>query len=163
MKGVSAMLASAILVLITVVATIYVSGWLSTLSSSTASEVRNNTNTQLQCQYADIYIKNATYNCGGNCTTGTQHTTTLTIVNSGKKTVSIDGMFLRNTTGYVTGLLFNETKLLNVGDALTISNTTRATCSGINNSIELITVTTLTCPATAYDSIQGSYVTYTSC
>src|SRR3989338_7656270 len=101
MKGVSAMLASAILVLITVVATIYVSGWLSTLSSSTASEVRNNTNTQLQCQYADIYIKNATYNCGGNCTTGTQHTTTLTIVNSGKKTVSIDGMFLRNTTGYV--------------------------------------------------------------
>src|SRR3989338_4333065 len=145
MKGVSAMIAAVLLVMITIVTSMLVAGWLSSTTETQARTIRNNTNTQLQCQFADLYIKNATYNCGGNCTTGTQHTTTVTVVNSGKKTLSVDRLHVRNTSGFVTSLLFNETRTLNIGDALTIANTTRETCSGINNSIEIITLGSLNC------------------
>lgn len=163
MKGISPLIAAVLLVAITVGISTLLASWLSTTSSDTATKLRNNTNVQLQCQYADIYVKNATYNCGGNCTTGTQHTSEITVVNSGKKTLSIDRFFLRNTSGDVTQLLLNETRTLNVGDALTVSNTTRATCSGINNSIELVTLSSMECPSTAYDSLDGADVTFNSC
>jgi len=63
MKGVSSLLAAVLLVLITIVASVFLSGWLSTTSSTQAERIRNNTNTQLQCQFADMYIKNVTYSC----------------------------------------------------------------------------------------------------
>ncbi len=163
MKGVSPLIASVLLVVITVVAAIFISGWLSTITTSQTKVIRNNTQTQLQCQYADLYIKNANYTCNNNCTGGTLHITTLTAVNSGKKTLAIDSIYLRNNTGVVTALTLNETKTLNVGDTLVISNTTRATCTGINRSIELITVSSLNCPMTAFDSVESSEITYVAC
>ena len=163
MKGVSSLIAAVLLVLITITASVFLSGWLSSTSSGEATRIRNNTNTQLQCQYADIYIKNVTYDCGGNCTTGTQHTTTVTVVNSGKKSVSINSIYAMNTTGVVTALNLNETKIISVSDALTVSNTTRATCSGINGSLELVTISSLSCPATAYDSADSGRIVYTNC
>jgi flagellin-like protein len=163
MKGVSPLIAAVMLIVITVAASILISGWLSTTTTAEAEKIRNQTNVQLQCQYADIYIKNATYDCDLNCTEGTQHSLTVTVVNSGKKTVTFDTAYVRNTTGVVTALVFNETKTLNVADALTVSNSTRATCSGINNTIESITINSITCPSTAYASIQSSDITYTNC
>ena len=157
------MIAAVLLVLITIVASVFLSGWLSSTSSTQAERIKNNTNTQLQCQYADMYIKNVTYSCGGNCTTGTQHTTTVTLVNSGKKSLSISSIYILNTTGVVTVLNLNETKTLSVSDALTITNTSRDTCSGINGSIEAVTVSSLNCPATAYDSADVGRITYASC
>lgn len=162
MKGISPLIASVLLVVITVVASIFISGWLSTTTRTQSNVIRNNTQTQLQCQYADLYIKTANYTCNNNCTTGTLHTTSMTVANSGKKTLTFDSIYIRNTTGVVTVLALNETKILNVGDTLAISNTTRATCTGINNSIELITINSLNCP-TAFDSIDGSEVTYVTC
>ncbi|HLD38759.1 MAG TPA: archaellin/type IV pilin N-terminal domain-containing protein [archaeon] len=163
MKGVSSMIAAVLLVLITIVASVFLSGWLTSTSSAQAERIKNNTNTQLQCQFADMYIKNVTYSCGGNCTTGTQHTTTVTLVNSGKKSLSISSIYILNTTGVVTVLNLNETKTLSVSDALTITNTSRDTCSGINGSIEAVTVSSLNCPATAYDSADVGRITYASC
>src|SRR3989338_2343251 len=163
MKGVSSMIAAVLLVLITIVASVFLSGWLTSTSSAQAERIKNNTNTQLQCQFADMYIKNVTYSCGGNFTTGTQHTTTVTLVNSGKKSLSISSIYILNTTGVVTVLNLNETKTLSVSDALTITNTSRDTCSGINGSIEAVTVSSLNCPATAYDSADSGRITYASC
>lgn len=163
MKGVSPLIAAVLLVIITVVASTLLAGWLSTTSTSQAGRIRNNTITQLQCQYSDMYIKNATYSCGGNCTAGTQHTTTVTIVNSGKRTITIDRLHIRNTTGIVTLLNLNESKTITVGNALTVTNTTRDTCTGINNSIEFIEVSSIECPATAYDSLDSGDLVYTSC
>lgn len=162
-KGISPLIAAVFLVIMTVVASTLLSGWLSTTATFQSNRIRNNTIVQLQCQYADMYIKNATYNCGLNCTTGTQHTTTLTVVNSGKKTISIDRLHIRNTTGVVTSLLLNETKTISVGNALSITNTTRDTCTGINNSIELAEVSSIECPANAYDSLDSVDIIYTSC
>ena len=163
MKGISPLIASVLLVVITVVASTLLSSWLSTTTRTQTQAIQNSTQSQLQCQYADLYIKNATYACNNNCTTGTLHTTTVTVVNSGKKTLSFNTVYIRNTTGVITSLPLNETKTLNVGDALTVSNTTRATCTGINNSIELITVSSMNCPTTAYDSIESSEITYVTC
>ncbi|HLC76956.1 MAG TPA: hypothetical protein VJH04_02010 [archaeon] len=163
MKGISPLIASVMLIVITVAVSTLLSGWLSTTTTSQTRNIQNTTQTHLQCQYADLYIKNATYTCNNNCTTGTQHTTSITVVNSGKKTLAIDSIYIRNTTGIVTLLSLNETKTLNVGDALVVSNTTRATCTGINRSIELITVSSLNCPSTAYDSLEGPEVVYSSC
>lgn len=163
MKGISPLIASVLLIVITVAASTVLSGWLSTTTTTQTREIQNNTKTQLQCQYADLYVKNANYTCNNDCTTGTLHTMTLTVVNSGKKTLAIDSIYVGNTTGVVTALALNETKTLNVGDSVVVSNTTRATCFGINGSIELITINSLNCPTTAYDSIEGSEVTYVKC
>lgn len=163
MKGVSPLIAAVLLVMITVAVSLLLSGWLSSTSSDEASRIKNQTITQLQCQYADIYIKNATYDCGGNCTTGTQHTLTVTIVNSGKKSLTFDTLYIRNTTGIVTLLALNETKTIKVSDALTVTNTTRATCTGINGSIEIVEVSSIECPATAYDSLDRGDLVYSSC
>ena len=163
MKGISPLIASVFLVIITVVVSTLLSGWLSTTTRAQTQVIQNKTQTQLQCQYADLYIKNATYACNNNCTTGTLHTTTVTVVNSGKKTLAFSTLYVRNTTGVITSLDLNETKTLNVGDALTVSNVTRATCTGINGTIEFITVSSINCPTTAYDSIEGSEVAYVTC
>ncbi|MBI4174294.1 MAG: hypothetical protein HY517_01505 [Candidatus Aenigmarchaeota archaeon] len=163
MKGISPLIAAVFLVIMTVVASTLLSGWLSSTATFESGRIRNSTIIQLQCQYADLYIKNATYNCGLNCTTGTQHTTQVTVVNSGKKSINIDRLHIRNTTGIVTSLLLNETKTVSVGDALTITNTTRATCTGINNSIEVISVSSIECPANAYDSLDSKDLVYVSC
>lgn len=163
MKGIDSLIAAVFLILISIVASVFLSGWLSTTSSTQAEKIKNNTNTQLQCQYADMYIRNVTYDCGGNCTTGTQHTTTVALVNSGKKSLSVSSIYVLNTTGFVTVLNLNETKTLRVSDALTISNTTRDDCSGINNTIEALTVNSINCPSTAYDSADSARITYTNC
>ncbi len=163
MKGASVLMASVVLVLITVVASIFLSGWMSTTTTAQTDRIKNDTETQLKCQFADIYIKNATYNCNSDCAAGTAHTLSLTVVNSGKKGVLVNTMYIRNTTGHVTALLLNETKTLNVGDMLTVQNVTSTSCTGINNTIEVISMSTITCPATAYDSIQGGDVTYINC
>lgn len=163
MKGISPLIAAVLLVVITVVASIFLSGWLSTTTSFQSRTIRNNTIAQLQCQYADLYIKNATYDCGLNCTTGTQHTTTVTVVNSGKRTVTIDRLYLRNASGIVTSLLLNESKTISVGNALTVTNTTRDTCTGINNTIELVEVNSMECPSTAYDSLDRRGILYNNC
>ena len=163
MKGISPLIAAVFLVIITVVGSIMLSGWLSTTSTFQANVIRNNSIAQLQCQYTDMFIKNATYNCGLNCTTGTQHTTTLTVVNSGKRTITIDRLHIRNTTGFVTSLLLNESRTITVGNSLSITNTTRATCTVINNSIESIEVSSIECPSNAYDSLDSGDIIYTSC
>ncbi len=163
MKGSSVLMASVILVLITVVASIFLSGWMSTTTSAQTSRIRNNTETQLKCQFADIYIKNVTYDCNSDCASGVAHTLSLNIVNSGKKEVVISTIYVRNITGFVTAFRLNESKILNVGDVISVQNVTSSSCTGINNTIELVSVNTITCPATAYDSIQGDEVTYTNC
>ena len=163
MKGISPLIAAVFLVIITVVASIFLSGWLSTTATFQSKNIRNSTLTQLQCQYADIYIKNATYDCGLNCTTGTQHTASVTVVNSGKRTMTIDRLHIRNTTGTVTSLLLNETKTISVGNSLSITNTTRSTCTGINNSIESIEVSSIECSSTAYDTLDTGDIIYSNC
>ncbi len=162
MKGVSSLIASVMLVLITIVASMFISGWLTSTTTTQTSAIKNATYNQLQCQFADIYVKNATYNCNADCSGGIQHTASVTVVNSGKRAVSIDRIYLRNTTGSVTTLNLLPITL-KVSDITEISNVSTGDCSGINNSIEFVSITTTNCPNTAYDNYEGNQVVYLNC
>jgi hypothetical protein len=163
MKGVSTLLSAVFLILMTVVIAAFVSGWLTNLSTEQSGEIKNKTTERLGCQFSDMYIVNATYNCNGNCSAGTQHTLELYISNSGKKLLYFERAVIQNTTGSVFSLDFNATKSLSVGETLLVRNYTTETCNGINNTIDKIIVSSMNCPSNAFDSIPGSDVTYLNC
>ncbi len=162
MKGASAIVASVMLVLIAVVASVFISGWLSNTTERETATIKNSTMEQIQCQYADIYIRSAAYDCGGNCSENNAHTTTVTVVNSGKRALSMDRIFIANTTGSVSELMLNETTTLDVGDTKILANVTSSSCDGINHTIEYIRASTITCP-NAYDNFEGGRMTYQNC
>jgi len=163
MKGLEPIVSAVIILMITVVAGVTVSGWLSTFSTQKAADIKNLTNEQLSCKFADIYIKNSTYNCNNDCSSGIAHTITATVVNSGKKLVNINKIVVQNTTGSIYSLNLNETKSLNIGDTITLVNITSASCSGINRTIDKIIISSLNCPLPASDSVSGSGVTFINC
>ncbi len=162
-RGISAFLSAAMLILMVVVVSTIVSGWLNTLSRTETEKIRNTTTEQLGCQFADLYIKNATYNCSGNCASGTNHNITITVSNNGKKSVNITTVVVRNTTGTSFSYDIGAVKTINVGEDATVSNVSTTTCTGINSSIEFVFITSVNCPKTAFDSLPGSSVTYLSC
>ncbi|GEM_PF-5311396 len=162
-KGVSNFLSAALLVLMVVVISTIVSGWLNTLSREETNKIRNTTSEQLGCQFADLFIKNATYNCSGNCAAGTNHNITVAVSNNGKKAVNITTIVIRNTTGTTTSLDIGPVKTINVGEDVMVSNVSTATCTGINGSIDVVMVSSVNCPGNAYDSLPGSSVSFLSC
>ena len=162
-KGVSNFLSAALLVLMVVVISTIVSGWLNTLSREETKKIQNTTSEQLGCQFADLFIKNTTYNCSGSCNAGTNHNITVAVSNNGKKAVNITTIVIRNTTGTTTSLDIGAVKTINVGEDLIVSNVSTATCTGINGSIDAITVSSVNCPGNAYDSLPGISVTMLSC
>lgn len=162
MKGVSSLIASVMLVLITVVASVFISGWLTSTTARETNQIKNSTTTQLQCQFADIYIRNFTFDCGAGCAAGNAHTATATVVNSGKRSVSIEKIYLRNSTGNVFALDIAPVTM-KVSDVTELTNISYADCSGIRNAVEFVSVITTNCPNTAYDNLEGSQVSFVNC
>lgn len=162
-KGISHFLSAALLVLMVVVISTIVSGWLDTLTRSQTATIRNTTTEQLGCQLADLYIKNATFNCSGNCTAGNNHNVTVTITNSGKKAVNITTIVVRNTTGNIFSYDIGAVKVINVGEDVTVSNVSTTTCTGINRTFEFVEIYSVNCPGNAYDKLPGGSVTHLSC
>lgn len=160
-KGISPMLSAVLLIVIAVAASVVVSSWVSSISEEQASNIQNTTQTKLGCQFADMFIKNVTYNCNNDCSAGTAHNTTLFITNSGKKTLRINNIAIQNTTGSIFSLVTNED--IAVGDTIRVSNVSSETCNGINNSIEDVIVTSPTCPETASDRFPGTEVIFLNC
>lgn len=163
MLGVSTILSAVLIVAIGVTLTIIVSTWLTTTFKERSEDVRDTAKTRLDCQFADLYIRNATYNCNSNCASGTAHTLTLTVVNSGKKAVSISEANILNKNGTLFVLTLGGTKELNATDVLTASNSSTTSCADINNSIDKLIVISTTCPRDATDSLPGSDVTFLNC
>ncbi len=162
-KGISNFLSAALLVLMVVVISTIVSGWLATLSREETGRIRNTTSEQLGCQFADLYIKNATYNCSGNCTAGNNHNITVAVSNNGKKSVNITTIVVRNDTGTVYSYDIGAVKTINVGEDMMVSNVSTTTCTGINSSIEFVEIISVNCPGNAYDRLPESSLSYLSC
>ena len=140
----------------------FVGGWLSSYSSQQSDILKNNTQSQLGCQFADLYIRNASYNCSLDCSLGTLHNLTLSIANSGKIRLLIDTVSIQNTTGSLFELEIGS-RYIDVGQTITLGNVSTQSCYGINNTIEKVIVSSPTCPNTAYDSLSGSQVNFLSC
>ena len=163
MKGVSALLSTVLLIAIVVGVSLIISQWSSTLSKSQASDISNRTSERLSCQFASLYVKNVTFFCNNDCSSGTRHTINVSVVNSGKRNVEISSFALRNTTGNLTVFNLNDTKSIQAGSSVLALNVTFDNCSPYNNTIDRVIVSSLNCPANAYDSFPGSSVVYAAC
>lgn len=162
-KGISHFLSAALLVMMVVVISTIVAGWVNTLSRSQTATIRNTTTEQLNCQFADLYIRNATYNCSGNCSSGNNHNVTVSVTNNGKRAVNITTVVVRNDTGSTYSYDLGSVYTINTGTTVTVSNVSTTTCTGINNTIEFIEIVSVNCPGNAYDKLPESSVTYLSC
>jgi len=163
MKGISAMVAAVMLIAISVALGTMVAGWFSDMATTQSEKLENTTTERLSCQFADMYIINTTYNCSGNCSAGNNHTLTINVKNSGRRLLTLNTVVVKNTTGVIYSYALNETKSLSVSNTMTLTNESRTTCVGINNTIESIIVNSMNCPNTAFDSLPGADVTYVEC
>jgi hypothetical protein len=99
MKGVSPLVAAVMLIAISVVLSVTVSSWLSTYSADASKTIRNTTNTQLQCQFANIRIKSANFDCNSTCFTGVPYRINTTVENTGKIDIIISRVVTKLSNG----------------------------------------------------------------
>ena len=162
-KGVSVMISAVLLVAITVLLTMITADFLTKTSKTTTQQVVDTQRTKLECQFANLYIKNISLDCNSNCAAGTSHTLTATLVNSGKKAISVEGMYVKNNTGSLFVFGTDGSRELNASDVLTISNVSTVACGGMNRTIDTVTISSTNCPGTAYDAYPGSEVAFLNC
>ncbi len=101
-KGVSPLLASVLLVMISIVIATMVSSFVTNMSSERTKRVQNLTQARLACQYASLYVTNVTYDCNSDCFTGSPYRINATLQNSGSSALEISGMQINldNGEGY---------------------------------------------------------------
>ena len=162
-KGISSFISAAIIILITISLGVLVSQWIVTVSKERTEDISSTTKYKLACEYAGIYIDNVTYDCSSTCAAGTAHNITVKVVNSGQKSLSISKIYVTNTTGNLFTLNVNETKTIEAGTFMNLINISLDTCSGINGSIDKVSISSMNCSETAHDEYPGSSVSYVSC
>ena len=167
-KGISVLVAAVFMMLITVVASLIVAGWISTMSSDRSNTLKNQTSTKLNCVYASLYIENATYQGNCDCSAG-DHNLTVWIKNNGNVQISVDRIAIQNNTGELFTFNLNETKTLSVGTLLNLTNITKSgdavyDCTGFNETSKIakVVVSTMNCPD-ARDTLDGSSVLLQTC
>jgi hypothetical protein len=141
---------------------VMVGTWLYSFSQHQSTTVRNNTQTQLECQFANIFIRNASFDCGGDCAVGEEHNLSVVVVNSGKVSVPLGIVYVQNITGY-SFAFETQGAQLGVGSVVTLRNQSTTGCGGINNTIDKIVVSSSACPSTAMDSMDGDEIIFLNC
>lgn len=162
MKGVDPILAGVLMILLSIVIAVMISGWLSTTTQQTGTTIKNQTKEQLNCNFANFYIRNVTYNCSDNCSAGVSHNLTIELVNSGSIAIDVDEINIQNTTGSVFIFNINRTTF-SAGDIKYLTNVSTTACNGTNHTIEYVIVSSMACPATAYDKYPGNMVNFVDC
>lgn len=162
MRGESSMLAVVILIAVSIALSIIVGSWVTNLSNTQSNTIRNQTKSQLECQFADLFIKNMTYRCINNCSAGNRHNFTMVVTNSGKIRVTVDLVTIQNTTGNTMVYSMNSTTV-DVGTSVTLFNTSTDSCNGINRTVEKVIISSVTCPSTASDSLDGDEINWVGC
>lgn len=157
------MLSAVILIGMTLAVSLITADFLTKTAKQRTQQVRDISKERLDCQFASLYIRNASLNCTNNCSAGINHTVTATVVNSGKKAVQIENLYFRNATGAILTFYTNGTKELNASDVLTLTNTSTTGCGDINRTIDRVIISSINCPNTAFDSMPGSDVSFASC
>ncbi len=162
MKAINQMLSSIILIVVVVASAVVVSNWLGSLSKETTRDITGTAKERLSCQFANMYIKNVSYYCNNNCNQGVLHNLTLTVVNSGKKPVMVDKIYVENSTGGLFTFEIGNVQI-NASDIVQIINSSTSSCHGINRSIENVIISRLNCPSDAFASYPGWDVIFVGC
>jgi len=163
MRGISTLFSLVLVIAIGVALSIIVANWLTTTFQKESEDIRSTAQTKLDCQFADLYIRNITYNCNSDCTTAANHTLTITIVNSGKRKINIRDVFFLDRNGTLTVFELNGSQELNATDVVTYTNRSTTSCTGFRNYVDKVIVASTTCPRDAVDFFPGSDITFQSC
>ena len=65
-KAVSPLIATVILIAMTVALSTLIGGWVSQMARDRSDQITNQSETQLACSYGDVYIEDVTYDCADN-------------------------------------------------------------------------------------------------
>lgn len=124
-KGISPLIAAVMLVAMAVVLSVMVSSWLTTYSAEASNIVRNTTQTQLQCQFANLRIKSANYNCSSSCMTGVPYRLNATVENSGRISIIVSRAITKLSNGQTyqfeiddNSVIVGSSKLINFNGVL---------------------------------------------
>lgn len=159
MKGLSPFVSGVMIVAITVVITLIVGNFIIATGKNASTEIGSQVEQKLRCSYANFYIENATYDCNNNCSAGVVHTLNITLRNTGRTNLQFRTAQILNTTGGV--FVFSMPANVNVGNIVTLTNTSKDSCYGINHTIEKIFIGAINCPVS--DSIDSDYIVYVRC
>lgn len=163
MKGISPYISFVFLILLTVIIATIISGWMNDMSKEQVSGIANNVSQKLDCNYASIYVDSVTYVCNSTCFTGVPYQINASIKNTGTLPLYISRIATRLTDGTVYQITTDHDKL-STGQKTIFSwnSTSSGTCRNMTE-LEKVTITSETCPVTAYDSFDGSDVTFIGC
>jgi flagellin-like protein len=119
-KGVSPLVAAVMLIAMSVVLSVMVSSWISTYGAETSKTLRNTTQSQLQCQFANIRVKSAVFDCSSSCMTGVPYKINATVENTGKISAAISRAVTKLSNGQVYQLETDDTSV-GVGASSTVN------------------------------------------
>lgn len=165
MKAVSQLIGGALLIAIVLTTASILMQWTTIFSEKETEEIKTETENELLCQYAELYISNVKYDCnilceGGSCVEADHHNITYNISNLGSITFSIDEILIRNTTGHLFIYNISETQI-------SPGNTTSIIAENknklLNNTIQEFIIASKNCPKTARDVYPGDYINYVNC
>jgi FlaG/FlaF family flagellin (archaellin) len=112
-RGTSPLLGAIMLVLITIVISVIVSGFVKNLSEDRSSFIVNKTRMQLSCQYAGFYISNVTFECSDpGCFAGVPYKINATIENTGTVSAHLSKMLITMNNGLSYLVPGNSTTIL---------------------------------------------------
>jgi hypothetical protein len=160
MRGISTIISAVILLALALTLSLITSDFISKTSKDRTEQIRDISKERLDCEFASLYIRNASLDCSS-CASGSS--IAVTIVNSGRKAVDIDTIYVRNTTGTLLAFGVNGTRRLNATDVATFTNTSPVSCGPMNRTIERFIVSSLNCPSTAFDFYPAKDVVYLNC
>lgn len=158
MKGFEPLVAATLLIAVALMLAIIIYQWQITYIHNSASDIENSANKKLICDRADISFLNASYNCASSCASDVQHTLDVKLKNYGDVGLSIEKIYLRNTSG---SLIEYPGGLLDIGEVKSFKNVSTSTCQGINKSLEEILVVT-DCP-NVFVTIPADKINWINC
>jgi len=166
-KGISPLISATLLIAMSVTISLLVGGWASQFVRQKTQQISEKTTTQLDCSFANLYIKSFTFDCNSNCGAGTQHNVTVEVSNIGQKDISIEKIVILNTTGGILTLTLedsngNSPANLSSGDIKSLTNSSTLSCIGFNSStkIEKVYISDISCPDARdeYDPVSSDFV-----
>lgn len=164
MKGASELVAGAIMIVIAVTVSSVIGTFLMSSARQASTNITETAEQQVKCKYSDFMVRTASFDPGGDCTSGVNHTLQMTIKNTGKVKMNIGNVYVETSDGKLVNFAINQN--ISAGDTKTFYATSEAECvsflgqtlTGYTGRIAAIRISSETCPAA--DVVPKEYITF---
>ncbi len=152
-KAVSPLIASVLLISITLTVVYIIANWVPSFTSGQAQIIAGKSDSEIQCSSAGLAIDNASYNC-------TSGKLSLEGYNSGTKDLSNFAIQLLLTNGSSYSLNAAPNVTVYSGESQSFYNSSANVSFSL---IDRIVMRSLTCPATAKSALEAAKITAYGC